>query len=623
MTDKNDIKILDDVSHVLLRPGMYIGPITPEKKEMWLPSKGKMEWKEVDYIPGLFKIFCEVLDNAIDEHQRGYCKNISVEVNSEKGYYKIKDDGRGISPEKHECGKYTPEVVFTMLRSGSNFDDSDRNTIGMNGVGCALTNIFSSMFTIEIIRGGKIYKQTFKENNQIIDKPVIKPKKTKNTGTEVCFWPDDNIFKQKLDNRLVYKRCLELSYMFPDLTIELTIDGKTKKFNGKKFEEFVSLFGDEYQIIDDKKNNYRLGILKSDGNSFQQFSIVNGADTWRGGTHIDFVKETFCNKLKEIFKKEYKEELTNYDANKNLLVILFQKINAPQFDGQTKEKLSTDRKNIEKIFEEITPRKVTSMVKNLPKLLEQIYLIFSAKNEAKEMAELKKMQKAVKQKKIPKLIDCNSNKRMDCTLYITEGDSAVSGLSSIRNPKIHAGLPLRGKILNVYGMSPKDIISNAEIQTLMSAIGLEFGKSPIKIERGNVTNNTLRYGNISILTDADYDGSAIRCLLINFFYRFWPELFEWGIITISEAPIYEVYDKKAKKTHFFYDRKDYDKFIKGKSGLDVSYFKGLGSCDKTAWDFFINKTPKMYKIQTDDAAKTKLEMAFGDESEKRKEWLRV
>lgn len=620
MTDKHDIKILDDTEHVLLRPSMYIGPTAPEKKEFWIPSKGKMEWKEISYIPGLFKIFCEVLDNAVDEHQRGFCKTIDVEVNTEKGYYKIKDDGRGISPEKHECGRYTPEVVFTMLRSGSNFDDSDRNTIGMNGVGCALTNIFSSMFTIEIFRDGKLYKQTMKENNQIIDKPVIRKKKRGKTGTQVCFWPDETIFSEKLDNRLIYKRCLELSYMFPDLTINLTIDGKNKKFIGKKFEDFVKLFGDEYQVIDDKKNNYRLAILKSDGTGFQHYSIVNGADVWRGGTHVDFMKETFVAKLREIFKKEYKEELTSYDAGKNLMVILFQKLNAPQFDGQTKEKLSTDRKEIEKVFSEITPRKITSMVKGCPSMLEQIYEIFSAKNEAKEMAELRKMQKKVKQKRIPKLIDCSSKNRMGCTLYITEGDSAVSGISSVRDPKTQAGLPLRGKILNVSGMSPKEIIANKEIQTLMSAIGLEFGKSPVKVVRGKVEATTLRYGNISILTDADHDGSAIRCLLINFFFRFWPELFEYGIITISEAPLYEVID--GKKTEFFYERAKYENYVKRKRNIQVSYFKGLGSCDKNGWDFFINKQPKMYKIKPDDASKLKLEMAFGNDTDKRKEWLR-
>ena len=625
MTNSEDVKILSDNQHVLLRPGMYIGPIVPETKEFWVIEKGKMVKKEIEYIPGLYKIFCEVLDNAIDEHQRGFCNTIDVIVDYEKNRYTVGDNGRGISPEKHSCGKHTPEVVFTMLRSGTNFNDDDRETIGMNGVGAALTNIFSEKFSIDIMRDNKHYMQVFRNNNTDIDLPIIKKKKSKTTGTKISFHPDQKIFKKRLNPSLVYKRCIELSYMFPDLKINLNIDGKTKTLQGKKFEDLVKLFGEDYDIVESKQHNVRLAILKSDGNGFDHFSNVNGADTWRGGSHIDCVKDIFVTKMREIIKKKYKTEITVNDAAKHLTLILFQRINAPQFDGQTKEKLSTDKKIIADIFNDIiSPRKLTSLTKGMDGIVQQIYETVIEKNDAKEMAELRKAQRNLKSKKIPKLIDCNSRNRKNCTLYITEGDSAVGPISSIRDPKTQAGLPLRGKILNVAGMSPKEIIKNQEIQTLMSAIGLEIGKSPISQSRGKFELTTLRYGNISILTDADHDGSAIRCLLINFFYRFWPELLLNNIVTISEAPIYEVYESRGKKTHFFYEREEYEKFIKGKasSGFDVTYFKGLGSCDKNAWKFFINEQPKMYPVTIDDAAKIKLDMAFGSDSEKRKDWLR-
>lgn len=625
MTDENDVKILEDVDHVLLRPGMYIGPVTVEKKDFWIPVKGKMENQEIDYIPGLFKIFCEVLDNAIDEHQRGFCNQVTVEVDYEKNRYSVHDNGRGISPAKHECGKYTPEVVFSMLRSGTNFNDDDRSTIGMNGVGAALTNIFSEKFIVEVNRDNKHYQQVFKNNNKDIGAPDIKRRKTTKTGTKVIFYPDQKIFKKRLNPVLIYKRCLELAYMFPGLSIKLDIDGKIKQIDGKKFEDLVKMFGSEYDIVEDKKQGVRLAVLKSDGTGFGQFSNVNGADTYRGGTHVDYVKEIFTDKLRALMKKQHKLEVTKQDVAKHLMVVLFQKVNAPHFDGQTKEKLSSDKKEIAAIFDSIiSPRKLTSMTKGLDGIIQQIYDAVSQKNDAKELAALNKVQRELKSKRIAKLIDCNARDRMKCTLYITEGDSAVGGISSVRDPKTQAGLPLRGKILNVTGMSPKQIIANKEIQTLMSAIGLEMGKSPIKISRGKVEPTTLRYGNISILTDADYDGSAIRCLLVNFFYRFWPELFANKIITISEAPIYEVYEKRGKKTHFFYEREEYEKFMKGKSaaGYTVSYFKGLGSCDKTAWDYFINESPKMYPITLDDASQDKLSMAFGDSTDKRKEWLR-
>lgn len=625
MTESNDIKILTDNQHVLKRPGMYIGPITTESKEFWIPNKGKMVKQEIEYIPGLYKIFCEVLDNAIDEHQRGFCNEISVEVDYENNRYAISDNGRGISPAKHSSGKYTPEVVFTVLRSGSNFDDNDRSTIGMNGVGASLTNIFSSKFYIEILRDNKCYTQTFKDNNTVIEEPIIKSRKTTKTGTKVVFYPDTNIFKKRLNPVLIYKRCLELAYMFPTLTIKLDIDNKVKEIDGRKFETLIEMFGTEYDIVEDKKLGIRLAVLKSDGNGFGQFSNVNGADTWRGGSHVDYVRDIFTGKLKEIMKKEHKLEVTNADVQKHIMVVLFQKMNAPNFDGQTKEKLSTDKKIISDIFDSIiSPRKLTTMTKSLGGIVQQIFDAVSQKNDAKEIAELRKAQRDLKSKKIAKLIDCNNKDRSKCTLYITEGDSAVGGISSVRDPKTQAGLPLRGKILNVTGMSPKQIIENEEIKTLMSAIGLEFGSSPIKVSRGKYELGTLRYGNISILTDADYDGSAIRCLLVNFFYRFWPELFYNNIITISEAPIYEVYESKGKNTHFFYEREEYENFMKGKNsaGLVVSYFKGLGSCDKNAWDYFINSNPRMYPITLDDNCKEKLSMAFGDSTDKRKEWLR-
>jgi DNA topoisomerase II len=627
MTDAKDVKVLNDIEHALTRPGMYIGSINVEKQLFWLPEKDKMVYKEVDYIPGLFKIFNELLDNAVDEGVRGHCNEIWVEVDTEKNTYSIRDNGRGIAPDKHSSGKFLPELLFSTLRSGSNFDDSKRETIGMNGVGAALSNIFSSRFVVEIYRDDKLYLQTFKSNCKQIDEPIIKKVKTDsgNRGTKVSFTPDEKIFKKKLNLALIYKRCLELSYAFPDFTFHLNMDGKKKTFEGKKLEDFVKMFGGLYEIIDEKKDGFRMAIMNSEYDQFTHFSNVNGADTWRGGTHIEAIKDIFVDKFKEILKKQYKIEATTNDVAKHLHVVVFQKINAPYFDGQTKEKLATDRDILQKIYDDmLSPRKITSIAKKLEEIAVKIAEAVNEKNQAKELAELRKAQRGMKEKRVAKLIDCNSRDRSKCILYITEGDSAVGGIAAVRDPKTQAGLPLRGKVLNIHGMAPKDIIENKEIQTLMSAIGLEFGKQAVTISRGKVELNGIRYGNISILTDADHDGSAIRCLLINFLFRFWPELFENKIVTISEAPIYRVSDKGRKNNMFFYDRKDFEQFAKGKNlkNAEVSYFKGLGSCDKLAWDFFLNKKPKMYPVEVDDQAKEKLKMAFGDDTDARKKWLK-
>jgi len=625
MTDVKDVKILNDIEHVLTRPGMYIGSINSESQFFWLPEKDKMVYKELEYIPGLFKIFNELLDNAVDEGVRGFCNEIWVEVDTEKNSYSIRDNGRGISPEKHASGKYLPELLFTTLRSGSNFDDEKRETIGMNGVGAALSNIFSSKFVVEVYRDNKMYLQTFRNNCREIDEPIIKKHKTTERGTKVSFIPDAKIFKKKLNIALIYRRCLELSYAFPEFTFNLNVDGKKRTFEGKKIEDFVKMFGDLYEIIDEKKDGFRMAIMNSKDEQFTQFSNVNGADTWRGGTHVETIKEIFVDKFKEILKKKYKIEATNNDVAKHLHIIVFQKINSPYFDGQTKERLATSKEDLCKIYDVmLSPRKITSIAKKLEEIAEKIAAAVNDKNNAKEMAELRKAQRGIKEKKVAKLIDCNSKDRSKCILYITEGDSAVGGIAAVRDPKTQAGLPLRGKVLNVQGMSPRDIIENKEIQTLMSAIGLEFGKPGVIEKFGKPVLNGIRYGNISILTDADYDGCAIRCLLINFFFRFWPELFEHKMITISEAPIYRISDKNRKKNKFFYDRAEFEKFTSGKNlkNVEVSYFKGLGSCDKIAWDFFINIEPKMYPVELDDDAKEKLKMAFGGDADARKKWLK-
>lgn len=625
MTDAKDVKFLGDIEHVLTRPGMYIGSINPELQNFWLPEKTTMVYKEIEYVPGLYKIFNELLDNAVDEGVRGFCNEITIEVDTEKNVYSVIDNGRGISPTKHSSGKYLPELLFTTLRSGSNFDDEKRETIGMNGVGAALSNIFSSRFVVEVRRDNKVYLQTFRNNCKEIDEPIIKKEKTKVSGTRVSFTPDKKIFKKKLNVSLIYKRCLELSYAFPEFTFNLNVDGKKKTFQGKKIEDFVKMFGDIYEIIDEKNIGFRMAIMNSSNEQFTHFSNVNGADTHRGGTHVELIKEIFVEKFKEILKRKYKIEATSNDVAKHLHIIVFQKLNAPYFDGQTKEKLATAKEELSKIYDDVlSPRKITSIANKLEEIAQKIANSVSDKNNAKELAELRKAQRGIKEKKVAKLIDCNSKDRSKCILYITEGDSAVGGIAAVRDPKTQAGLPLRGKVLNVQGMSPRDIIENKEIQTLMSAIGLEFGKQAVVLSNGKVRLNGIRYGNISILTDADFDGCAIRCLLINFFFRFWPELFEHKIVTISEAPIYRISDKDRKKNMFFYDRKEFESFVSGKklNKVEVSYFKGLGSCDKIAWDFFLNKKPKMYSVDIDKSAKEKLEMAFGNDADSRKQWLK-
>jgi DNA gyrase/topoisomerase IV subunit B len=628
-----DIKILSDRDHCLKRPEIWIGSTRIEKREFWFIENGQLNKEELDYIPGQYKLFCEILDNAIDEHIRGHGDKIKVHYDMTTGFITIKDNARGIPIDVHKEAKvHTPQVVFAQLRSGSNFNDQDgRTTVGMNGVGASLCTIFSEKLIIEIHRDNKVYKQVFSDNMDKIGKPSITDGKSKSTGTAVSFKLDDKIFKIPLSPKLIRKRCQELSYAFPKLEIHFILIedlGQEAKeiYKGNDFESLAKMVSDEYRIVDEKK--FKMAIcFNTKTENFEHISNVNGADTWRGGTHVDYFRELFCSDIQEKIRKENKIEVSPSDVAKNLFIILFTTWNAPTFEGQTKEKLVNDKKEISTFYDEFfSSRKVTSITSDLPKIKQQTVDDVTAKNDKKLLSELKKTQKALDRKRIPKLIECSSRQRQECSIYITEGDSAISNLATVRNAKTMAGLPLRGKILNVHEISPKDALENKELQAIMASIGLKFGEDCFnRNNKGIVTSSNLSYGRIIIATDQDMDGYCIRSLMVNFFYKFWPELFTEGIIHILECPLYEVIEKKSSDIHYFYDKVEYEDFMKNKksASYEVSYFKGLGSCGKEAWNYMINEKPNLIKLTLNDvqAAKNILQMAFGDDPDARKKWI--
>lgn len=641
MAKDQDIKILTDVEHCLKRPGMYIGSTRPEKVMFWVPTTdGKLVKQEVEYIPGQFKLFCEVLDNAIDEHIRGFGNHIKIVVDKDNGIYSIEDEGRGIPIDTHKDAKVpTPQVVFTQLRSGSNFDDNDRQTVGMNGVGASLATIFSEKLIVQVRRDNKLYQQAFTNNMNKIGEPSITTEKGAKTGTIVKFKPDQKIFSIQIPEVLIHKRCLELVYMFPKLKITLKIISKTDdecfgcnetaEYSGSKFENFVKMFDTEYSIYEDTKSGMKMALCyNKHTEQFEQFSNVNGADTFRGGTHVDCIKELFCEDFKEKIKKEFKLEISNADVAKQMIVVLFQNWNAPQFEGQTKEKFVNDKTTVKTFYDNLfSSRRLTSMVTELPNLKQAIVDDVTLKNEKKELKDLRDKQKGIDKKKVAKLIEASGRDRSKCSIYITEGDSAISNLATVRDSKTMAGLPLRGKVMNVHETTAKDVLENKEVQAIMAAIGLKIGESPLEMRGNKVERSDLNYGRIIIATDQDMDGYSIRCLLINFLFKFWPEVIEHGYVYILESPLYEVLDKKSDEAHYFYNKAEYESFMSGKhansSKYEVSYFKGLGSCGKEAWDYMINKNPNLVQVTTKSIkeAAEKLKMAFGEDTDGRKKWL--
>lgn len=635
MVDKDqDIKILSELDHVLLRSGMYIGATDIHKQEFWIPENDKMVKKEIDYIPGLYKIICEIIDNSVDELTgRGYGDTLNIEYDSKEFSYKVVDNGRGIPIEIHkESGKWFPELVFAQLRAGSNFCDNvekgeKRFTAGLNGVGATLTTIFSEFLHVKVKRDKKIYEQSFKNGMTKISKPKIeKNSSQKGTGTAVYFKPNYEIFKQKLPIELLKKRCIELSTMYPKITINLKLDDQVIVYKNKKFEEFVKLFSGQYSIYEDNKTQTKIAIIHNKhSDTFEYFSNINGIDTFRGGSHVDAVRDIFCESIKEKITKELKEEVINQDINKNIILLVFQIWNAPLFEGQTKEKFVSDKIQVKKFYEDlISSRKITSMFSELSELKESIINSVNERNNRKTNQELIKLQKNIDKKKIPKLLEASSKDREKCSIYITEGDSAISNLATVRDSKYMAGLPLRGKVLNVMECNEKEVVANKEIQSIMGSIGLKIGKISVEKRLGVIEKLNLNYGKIIISTDQDMDGYAIRCLVVNFLYKYWPELIENGFVYILETPLYEVIEKKSGNVNYFYNKEDYETFVGDKnSKYDISYFKGLGSCGISAWDYMINKKPNLLQVTSKDLklASQKLKLAFGDNADMRKEWL--
>lgn len=638
-----DIKILGEIEHCLKRPQIWIGSIQLQKQYFWIPTpENTITKKEIEYIPGLFKIVSEIIDNSVDEVcGRGFGDTINIEYNFIEGTFKVADNGRGIPLEKHkEVGRHFPELVYAQLRAGSNFSDEKRITAGMNGVGATLTTIFSEFLHVRVKREGKIYDQSFKKNLEKISEPKIeKNAKQRGSGTAVFFKPDYKIFTNKLPIELLHKRCLELSVMFPKVTINLSVICKKDNdcygcntntvYKNTKFENFVKMFGSQYSIYEDNKKQMKMAICHNKiSEGFEFFSNINGVDTFRGGTHVDVIKEMFCEDMRDKIYKETKMELTNQDVAKNMIVIIFQTWNAPSFEGQTKEKFVNDKSIVKTFYDDvISSRRLTSMYGELSELKQAIINDVLLKNEKKSLQDLRKTQKTIDKKKIPKLIEASGRNRSLCSIYITEGDSAISNIATVRDPKTMAGLPLRGKVLNVFEESPQSVLENKEIQSIIAAIGLRIGESPFEIINGHVQKSNLSYGKIIIATDQDMDGYCIRCLLINFFFKFWPEIIEHGYVYILETPLYEIIDNKNKKTNYFYNKQEYDEYMLGKhsdsSKYEISYFKGLGSCGVTAWDYMVNKNPNLVQITVKNIkeAAEKLKLVFGQDAEVRKEWL--
>jgi DNA topoisomerase-2 len=601
-------KILSARSHARERMGMYVGSSSLEKIERFVLGK----WKAVSYVPALNKMIDEILDNSIDEAIRTNFKHankIDVTINDNK--ITVTDNGRGIPQDTviDENGEsfLRPVAAWTRTNAGTSFTD-DRTTVGANGLGSAVSNFLSISFIGKTWQNGKEVIVDCKDGADIVD---VKTKNKQGNGTTVSFIPDFSLFEvNSLDEAdtvmLVEDRITSLQLAFPEINFY---------FNGKKIKEnnlkkYAQLFTDEKSsVVLSQNNNISLFFVSSE-DGFRSNSFVNGVNTRLGGSYVDFIVNSVVDELTSMIKRKYKIEVTKSVIKNGLTFVLFARnFKNPKFDSQTKERLTNPLSEVKTHWTENGDLDFTAFAKKIMAsndIIEPIVEAQLAKKIAADKRAATLAQKKLKKVKVAKHISANSQ---NATLFICEGDSAISQLIKVRDPNKTGGYPLRGVIMNTWDMKPADVLKNKELSELISVLGLDIN-NPNSVD-------DLTYKNIATLTDSDHDGIGhIAPLLIAFFYKYWPRLFTEKRIHITRSPI--MISSNGKITKWFYTYNDANKFKETSSGYKHRYIKGLASLTENEYSDIINK-PVLDTIVVDD--KDWFEIMFGKESALRKEFL--
>jgi len=596
---------LSDVEHVLLRPGMYIGSIKTHQEEIYLPTtEGNFELTDVDYNPGFLKLFDEIVSNSVDEHKRNpKLTNIDVTYDLKTGWITVTDNG-GIPVQMHsEYNEWIPELVFSNLKTGINFDDDEaRTVVGTNGVGSTLTNIYSKEFRIETCDGKKSFIQVFKNNMSERSEPIIT--KGKKGFTKISYLTDFARFGLKgIDETsvaLIEKRLNDIAAC--NTKIKITLNEKLISF--KSFKEYAEKYTES--VFYEQSENWKIGVGHSK-NGFKAISFVNSVETKDGGSHVNNISWQILSWLRDKIKKKFRVDVKPNELKRHMFLFIECTVINPAFSSQTKEKLITESKDFgstHKISDKLLNQIFTS------EIIQSVLDWIDKKQSAEERAKLRKLNNGLDKKKILKLIDAKkTGDRSKCTLAIFEGDSASSAFRRYRNPTMQGAYPLRGKFINVREMTPTKVVQNKEVQEMMAALGLKIGHEP----------NDLRYGKILLYTDADVDGNSISGLLINFLGKFWPELFERGIIQKVDTPL--MVAKKGKESLNFYtdtEFKEWESKQKTLTGWSIEYKKGLAALEDDEYEDII-KHPKTFTLIKDEDFDYTLESWFANDSNPRKE----
>jgi len=583
------------LEHIKERPDTYVGSCEIRTEKMWvMEGSNKMKQRQVQYVPGLLKIFDELLVNAADNKRRDQNMR-AIRINIEPGMISVENDGAGIPVVLHDVHDvFVPELVFGHLLSGDNYDDSsDRVVGGRNGYGAKLANIFSTRFCIETVdsKAKKKYTQTWQNNMGICAKPKINASGKKKDYTKVTFVPDFARFgMQELSDDMIAlfkKRVYDIAGTTPaDIRVYLNGD----RLPVSNFKQYCALyFDDEQKVVHSVINErWEVCVTVAPDQQAQQVSFCNAICTTKGGEHVRAILDEISKHV--IPLKEFKELSVKQSQVRNSTFVFVNALIAnPSFDSQTKETLTTKASRFGPA--QFKPKLSDKFAKNICKksgIVEEILYFARAKSQ-RALERKTGARKKTKLAGIPKLDDANfagGRRSHECTLILTEGDSAktlaIAGLSVIGRDK-YGVFPLKGKLLNVRDASNISVMNNAEIQNIMKIMGLNIG-------REYTDTSQLRYGHIMIMTDQDHDGSHIKGLIINFLHHFWPSLLAIpNFLQVFITPIVKC--TRGSHQHTFYTTPEYEHWTtqNDTTGWRIKYYKGLGtSSAKEAKEYFSN-----------------------------------
>ena len=619
----DQIQILEGLEAVRKRPGMYIGTTSTR---------------------GLHHLVYEIVDNAVDEALAGYCSEIDVQINKDNSIT-VKDNGRGIPVGINEkTGLPAVQVVFTVLHAGGKFGGGGYKVSGgLHGVGASVVNALSQWLEVKVCREGKIHYQKYEYGHVVSELKVIGECDPDFTGTEVTFLPDNTIFEDTVYQfKVLEERLRETAFLTKNLKIILRdvreeepkeeifhYEGGIKEFVSYLNEGKTALYDDILYCEGTVNNVYvEVALQHNDGYNENTISFVNNINTPEGGTQVEGFKRALTKTFNSYARtkkvlKDNEENLSGEDIRECLTAIISVKIEDPQFEGQTKQKLgnSEARAAVENVMSE----QLTYFLEQNPNvgkiICEKAVLAQRARFAARNAREATRRKTALDVAALPgKLADCSDKDPKKCEIFIVEGDSAGGSAKKARTRATQAILPLRGKILNVEKARIDKIMANAEIRAMITAFGTGI--------QDDFDISKLRYDKIIIMTDADVDGAHIDTLMLTFFYRFMPELIKDGHVYLAMPPLYQV--TRNKKNYYAYNDDELNKILTeiGRDNQNkIQRYKGLGEMDASQlWETTMDPNTRILKqVKIDDETITEIDKTFttlmGDEVEPRREFI--